>query len=37
VAVSIWEEADGLVLVAGVEETSAIVLRGRMTTTKHGA
>lgn len=36
VAVSIWDEDDGLLLEATVEETAAVVLRGRMTTTKHG-
>lgn len=36
VAVSIWDEGAGLLLEATVEETAAVVLRGRMTTTKHG-
>lgn len=36
VAVSIWDEDDGLSLEAAVEETGSVVLRGRMTTTKHG-
>lgn len=36
VAVSIWDEPGGLVLEVDVVETSALVLRGRMITTKHG-